>query len=93
VASTDRERAAATPADQRAAAAATEPTNADREAYKAKLRSIGIGKTGVKGTTKQTVDRHDWGTATVTEHWDGNRQDVTITPNPVGAKAAPGRAG
>ena len=64
-----------------------------RDTYREKLKRLAIGgKPGVKGSTKHTTDVHDWGTATVSEHWSGERQDVTIRPDTVQMRlAAPNR--
>jgi len=58
-----------------------EGTDAEREAYKEKLRSLAFGmkNQGTRRTTVVLRDDNGKPAGTQTEHWDG-RIDATVTP-------------
>jgi hypothetical protein len=54
--------------------------------YKAKLRSLHFARNEAR-KAKETVDHHDYGTVTVTEHYD-DRVDVNVAPEPARVSAS-----
>lgn len=62
-------------------------TDADRQAYREKLQSLGFGTKSGQSETRRITDERDGSTAgTVTEHWDGT-QDAAARPKSIRVKA------
>lgn len=56
-------------------------SDAPRNEYQQKIRTLAFAKG--ERPAKVTTDVHDNHTVDVVEHWDGERQDIVVKPDPV----------